>query len=533
MKKQEYQRLVKAENIIYKYLESLGLTHLPVEVDVIPDQKMLEIMAYRSPAQISNWKFGRDYERLRTLHDSTPAGLPYEVVVHGNPARIFLMKSNTFPVNTTVMAHAIGHVIFFTMNKYWSQTRTDFLDIMGEANHRFLGYERKFGIHEIERTIDAGHALQHHSSPFDNETEDEKRERIYRQKRMQRSKEGRSEYSDLVQSSKPKTKLVEYADIELENERLKRELRLKSPVEPTEDFLRYIIDNSRILEDWQKDILEILREEGRFLWPVLRTQFMNEGFATVIHEKVMNHLFLTGVLKKEEHGSYNYSNARIKAEVETQLNPYLVGSSIWYDIEKRWDTGRHSEEYEKCESATEKENWDTKDMKGWEKVKEVLKAYHDWFFFQDFFTEELVDDLNLYLWQIEETMSTYDIKRTKHTAREVKENIINSFAHSRVPRIVIEDGDFRGGILLVHRHTGADLEIKYAVETMRHMRFLTNKDIYLETLVGDEGEKETVLLTVYEKNGEERVQVLKKLKGPNKGEEALDITDALKKAGGG
>ncbi len=525
MKKQELQRLVKTENIIFKYVESLGLKHLPIEVDVIPDQKMLEIMAYRSPAQISNWKFGRDYERLRTIHESTPAGLPYEVVVHGDPARIFLMKSNTFPVHCTVLTHAIGHVVFFTMNKYWSQTRTDFLNIMGEANHRFLQYERKVGITEVEYTIDAGHALQHHSSPFDNETEDEKRKRIYKQKRQQKASEGKSEYADVIPSFADSDK-IEIADIELRNERLKRELRLKSPVEPSEDFLRYVIDNSRTLEDWQKDILEVIREEGRFMWPVLRTQFMNEGFATMMHEKIMKHLFDTKVLKKEEHGIYNYSNARIKAEDDTQLNPYLVGSSIWYDIEKRWDTGRHGYEYENCKSSFEKENWDTKDMKGWEKCKEVLESYHDWFFFQDFFTEELVDDLNIYLWGIEETMSTYDVKRTKHVARGIKEGIIQSFAHSRVPRIVIVNGNFRGnGILLEHRHTGADLEVRYAVETMKHMKYLTGKDIYLDTLAGEEH----VLLVVYDKKGEERIQVLKKLKGENKGEEAIDLTDLLKK----
>lgn len=524
MKKQELQRLVKTENVILKEIENMGLTHLPIEVDVIPDQKMLEIMAYRSPAQISNWKFGRDYERLRTVHETTPAGLPYEVVVHGNPARIFLMKSNTFPVHCTVLTHAIGHCVFFDMNKYWSQTRTDFLDIMSESNHRFLGYERKFGIAEVERTVDAGHALQHHSSPFDNETEDEKRERIYRQKRQQKATRGKSEYADIVPSIEKK-RIIEYADIELENERLKRELRLKSPVEPSEDFLRYIIDNSQILEDWQKDILEMLREEGRFLWPVIRTQFMNEGFATVIHEKVMKHLFQIGILNKEEHGSFNYSNSRIKAYNPTQLNPYLVGSTIWYDIEKRWDTGRHGVDYENCESAREKENWDTKDMKGWKKVIEVLKAYHDWFFFQDFFTEELVDELDLYLWEIEETMSTWDIKRTKHNARGIKEGIVNSFAHSRVPRIVIVDGNFRGGILLEHKHTGADLEIKYAIETMKHFRNLTDKDIYLDTITGED----RVLFTVFEKNGEERIQVIKKLEGEQKGEDALDITEALKK----
>ena len=178
MKKQEIQRLVKIEDTVLKYVASLGLTHHDIEVDIIPDQKMLEIMSYRSPAQISNWKFGRDYERLRTIHEQTDVGLPYEVVVHGNPARIFLMNSNTFPVHCTVMVHAIMHVVFFSMNKYWRNARLDFLNIMGEANTRFLQLERKFGIWEMERIVDAGHALQHHSSPFDNETEDEKRERI-------------------------------------------------------------------------------------------------------------------------------------------------------------------------------------------------------------------------------------------------------------------------------------------------------------------------------------------------------------------
>lgn len=523
MKKQELQRLIKTERIILNYIASLGLKHHDIEVDVIPDQKMLEIMAYRSPAQISNWKFGRDYERLRTIHDKAEGGLPYEVVVHGNPARIFLMKSNTFPVHCTVLTHAIGHVVFFTMNQYWSQTRTDFIDIMGEANHRFLGYERKYGISEVERTVDAGHALQHHSSPFDNETEDEKRTRIYRQKRAQLASQNKSEYSDIYKTTSRK---IEIADIELRNERLKRELRLKSPVEPSEDFLRYIIDNSQILENWQKDILEVQREEGRFLWPVLRTQFMNEGFATIIHEMTMTHLFEKKILSTAEHGSYNYSNARIKAEHETQLNPYLVGSTIWYDIRRKWDTGRHGTDFENCTSTREKEKWDTKEMKGWEKVLEVLGSYQDWFFFQDFFTERLVENLNLYLWGIKETMSTYDIRRTMHKAREIKEAIINSFAHSRVPRIVIVDGNFRGGILLEHKHTGADLEIKYAVESMNHFKRMTGKDIYLDTIVGND---ERILLTVYEKDGETRFQVLKKLKGENKGEDVSDITEILKR----
>ena len=520
MKKQELQKLMKVESAIEKYaFDELKLTCLPIEFDVVPDMKMLEIMAYRSPQQISNWKFGRDYERLRTIFERIGRGLPYEVVVHGKPARAYLMNSNTFPVHCTVMAHVYGHVSFFTMNKWFKEMRVDFLDIMSEAKNRFLDYERRFGIREIERIVDGGHALQYHSSPFDNETEDEKRERIYRQKRLQKSAEKKSEFRDFPLEDPGRPKQIE-VDIELYNERLKRALRLKNPVEPTEDILRWIIDNSRILEDWQKDILEMLREEGRFLWPIIRTQFMNEGWATVIHEKIMAHLFEIGLLSTADHASYNDSNARIKAESPTQLNPYLVGSSVFYDIEERWNKGRHGLEWEDCTSQKEKEEWDTKDMKGWDKCLEVMQSYMDWFFFKDYFTVEMIDKLNLYLWGLHETMTTIDIVRTDHKSREVHEAIINSFAHSRVPKIEVVDGDFRNGTLFTHRHTGLDLDIKYATETMRHIYNLTDRDVYLDTILGG---KEKLLVVFRKKKdgavGELQINIfdkVKKNKGPNK-----------------
>jgi len=508
MKKQELQKLVKVEKVIEKFVtDELKLTYLPIEFDVVPDMKMLEIMAYRSPQQISNWKYGRDYERLRTIHEKIGRGLPYEVVVHGNPARAYLMNSNTFPVHCTVMAHVFGHVTFFTMNKWFKEMRVDFLDVMSEAKRRFLDYERRFGVREVEKIVDAGHSIQYHSSPFDNETEDEKRERIYHQKRMQRSFERKSEFRDFPLDSPDKPKKLEIADIEIYNERLKRQLRLKNPVEPTEDILRWIIDNSRILENWQKDILEVLREEGRFLWPIIRTQFMNEGWATIIHEKIMKMLFDKGILSTADHASFNDSNARIKAENPTQLNPYLVGSTMFYDIEERWNKGRYGYEWEDCKSIKEKENWDTKEMKGWDKCLEVMQSYMDWFFFQDFFTVEMIDKLNLYLWGLMETMTTVDLVRTDHDPKEIREAIINSFAHSRVPKIEVVDGNFRNGTLFVHRHTGLDLDMKYTTETMKHIYNLTERDVYLDTILRNEAK----LLVVFLKGDEVQLQILEKM----------------------
>src|SRR5574340_481695 len=99
MRKSELKRLIKIEDRIYQIArEELGLEFYPVEFDIIPPQKMLEIMAYHIPTNISNWKYGRDYERERTIYDYTARGLPYEVVINANPAKAYLMNDNKFAV---------------------------------------------------------------------------------------------------------------------------------------------------------------------------------------------------------------------------------------------------------------------------------------------------------------------------------------------------------------------------------------------------------------------------------------------------
>jgi stage V sporulation protein R len=118
MNDQELKRLIKIEEKLYEYAHDFGLDFHDIEWDIIPDQKMFEIMAYRIPGNISNWKYGRDYERIRTINENVYDGLPLEVVINSDPSRAYLMKSNTIGQQVLVMAHVIGHVAFFTMNRF-------------------------------------------------------------------------------------------------------------------------------------------------------------------------------------------------------------------------------------------------------------------------------------------------------------------------------------------------------------------------------------------------------------------------------
>jgi stage V sporulation protein R len=483
MKKEEYQRLMKIEGKIVKLMEEYGLRCLPVEFDVIPPQKMMEILAYRSPTNISNWKYGRDYERLRTIFDKVDAGLPYELVINDSPARAYLMNSNTLSTQVLVMAHVYAHVNFFTESRWFQKSRNDIIEVMAEANKRFNYYERLYGLDQVERIVDAGHALQWHSSPFEMETEDEKRKRIFERERKTFIP-SKSEFSDVLPKDKRK-KII--SDVEMYNNKLWKTLMGMSPVEPTEDFLRFIIDNSQVLEDWEKDILEILRIEGQYYWPHIRTKYMNEGWATFVHERIMKVLFDEGYLDATEHGEYAYNNSLVKGTNKLSMNPYLVGSEMWKDIKERWDKGRYGTEYENCTDHNEREKWDTKEMVGEKKIQEVLKSYTDWFFMQDFLTVDLIDKLDLYIYQMVETAGSIDYVRTKHERKEVRDLIVNSFAHSGVPKVEIVDAgkSTGGGMILVHRYNNIPLDPKYTEETLKHICRLWGRPIALKTVVND------------------------------------------------
>src|SRR5690606_31767198 len=159
--KDDIKRLVKADNHIQKVVAEFGLDCFPQEFDVIPAQKMLEIMSYNLPVNYSHWSFGRDYEKQRTQYEYS-GGIPYEVVLNSNPSRAFLMSTNPYPIQVLVMAHVYGHNDFMKNNIYFGGTRRDMLTSASEAAGRLRRYEEDYGIDEVERLIDAAQAIQMH-----------------------------------------------------------------------------------------------------------------------------------------------------------------------------------------------------------------------------------------------------------------------------------------------------------------------------------------------------------------------------------
>ena len=111
---------------------------------------------------------------------------------------------------------------------------------------------------------------------------------------------------------------------------------------------------------------------------------------------------------------------------------------------------------------------------------ETLRTHNDWFFMQNFLTDELVRDLELYLYVKQKDPYSEKIVVTDKKKEEVRELITKSFAHSGIPKIMVQDG--RRDLHLEHRHVGMDLDQEYTEKTLNHLAYLWGEDVHLSTI---------------------------------------------------
>lgn len=464
------KRLEQTDIEIQKITKEFGLNFFPQEFDVIPSEKMLEILAYRFPVNFSHWTFGRDWEREKTKYEYG-FGIPYEVVLNANPSRAYLMTTNPFPVQVMVMAHVYAHNDFVKNNVYFRPTRRDMITSASEDSVKFRQYEKEYSHDRVERIIECGFRIEMNIDPNFFILEESEEQQIERLKRPLRPSEQMTLYAGLVGGKKPE---------KIDKEALDR----KTPPEPTLDLMLYIIQHSPELKEFERDILSVIRKQSQYFMPQRRTKIMNEGWATFWHMRVMKELFKRGLLTNEDHGYYNKYNARVLATNPRMPNPYLMGLKMFEDIEDRWNKGRHGREWEECVDFEKKKRWDTGEDKGREKIFEARRSYSDAFFIDHFLTEKLVEDLNLYTYVSKDTGIEIQYIIDKKDWEVIRRVLRDYFIRlGKSPVIEVEDGDYRGAreLYLKHAWEGIPLDSEYRQMTMEAIAFLWRRKVHLET----------------------------------------------------
>ena len=410
----------KIETIVKK----LGLNYYPQEFEIVGHDDMLGYESYVGmPSRYPHWSFGKSYEKNKMLYSLNLTGLPYEMVINSDPCLAYLMKDNTLLLQILTIAHVYGHNDFFKNNRLFAEgTRAEKtlemfkLDadiIRGYINDPSIGYEK------VEKILDAAHAIKFQIP------------RVVGEK--------------IVSEKAIKKRMVEDYNKALDNrgildcrEDIKEPDLSKIPINPEDDLIKFISEYGR-LEEWQKNILRIVKRETQYFLPQIETKIMNEGWASFWHYNILKELDLPQSLHLEFLKRHN----DVIAPHVGGLNPYYLGFKIFEDLEKKH---------------------------GREKIFEVRALERDNSFLRRYLTEELCSELNLF--QYNRRGYDYIVNEVSDNEgwKVIRDNLAYECGVGSIPYIRVIDLNTRSNTLtLEHVFDGRELELTYAKESLKYI----------------------------------------------------------------
>lgn len=415
--------------------EGLGLDWYPIEYEICDYKEMIGHMAYTGlPTHYRHWSFGKSFDRIQTEYNLGMSGLPYEMIINSNPSISYLMTENPMPTHILTMAHCVGHSDFFKNNRMFSETGADtVIDRFKSAGKRVKKYmeDPNIGVDAVERILDACHAI---------------RFQVPRTPGVKRKnhEELKKYYKDLIVNDTTGW-WGSHFDIN------------KIPLEPDNNLLKFIAENNRFLEEWERDLIRIVEQESLYFVPQACTKIMNEGWACMIHEKILNALGIPD--------DYHLSFIRLHNQVVRphlgRINPYHLGFKIFKDIEEKY---------------------------GFEECLRVRETHNDETFIKSYLDEDLCKELNLFSYSFHRKEGYNKITDVSgdDSWRTVRDDLIKNVGLNSVPVILVKELTKKGMLVLQHEHDGRDLELSEANKVFEHINDLWQGDVRFTTIIEDE-----------------------------------------------
>ena len=141
----------------------------PVMEIVTAEQMIDAYAAVGLPNYYNHWSFGKDYTTNFEKYKAGEMGLAFEIVINSDPAIALCLEENDATMQALVMAHAlIGHNFVFKNNqlfKTWTEPDA-IVDYINFAKEFVRKCEERYGVQEVEWTLDSCHALMNHGVDF-------------------------------------------------------------------------------------------------------------------------------------------------------------------------------------------------------------------------------------------------------------------------------------------------------------------------------------------------------------------------------
>jgi len=457
-----------------------GLDFFDTVFELIAARDMNMIGSYGGfPTRYPHWRFGMEFERMRKTH-VYGLGKIYEMVINNDPCYAYLLRSNSLVDQKLVMAHVYAHSDFFKNNMWFGRTNRKMIDEMANHGSRVRAHIDAHGLEAVEAFMDRAFSLDNlidRHSPF-----------VRRKDRKRPRTEVPSPHREPPPRLKSKAYMEEFInppEVLAERKRVMDEEQEREkcfPPEPEADILLFLAEHSP-LEAWQRDILQIVREEAYYFLPQAQTKIVNEGWAAYWHSRIMTERALSDpeVVEYAEH------HAGTVAPSPGRLNPYKLGMELFRDIEERWDTGRFGPEYERCDDAEARRAWDRKLGGGREKIFEVRRVYNDITFLDAFLTDAFCEAQKLYTYRLNPSTGAYEIANRDFEA--IRRALLARLTNCGQPRIQVVDGNYanRGELYLRHAFEGMELALDRARDTLENAQAVWGRPVHLETASGGSG----------------------------------------------
>lgn len=426
-----FKELEKWDDLISQKALEYGLDWYPIIYEVCDYYEMIGHMSYHGmPSHYQHWSYGKSFERTHQMYNMGMEGLPYELIINSDPSIAYLMRENPMYLQVLIMCHCVGHSDFFKHNRMFKDTRAESACIrFRSARKRIQSYveDPSIGVEKVEEMLDAAHSIKFHTDWY--------------QRRKPSHKELKEEYLEKIKNDEND----EYKDFDLD----------KIPLEPDYDILGFIAEHSRHLSEWQRDVINIVKDETQYFIPQMQTKIMNEGWASYWHYRLMNEL----ELPQEFHIPFLKSHNQVIRPHIGGINPYHLGFVLFNKIEERFGL-------ERCFFARE--------------------TSHDESFLREYLTEEDCQELNLFSFSKKKDVRTIDDISDDEGWKSVKTNLIKSIGLNTIPKIYVDLIEPEGVLVLKHEHEGRDLDLSYADEVCQHVMTLWGDVVKLITIV--EGE---------------------------------------------
>jgi stage V sporulation protein R len=434
-----------AERIEALALE-LGLDFHPVHFDLVPGNFMVEIAVYGLPVRMRHWSFGVRYIHHLVRQHMGHSKI-FEVMFPGDPCHAFMLEQNSLAENTLVTAHVLGHADFAKNNqlftRFMSMAGGQILEQSAARAHRLDLAFAAHGQERVEAVLDAALALETHidvNQPLHRPR--------YPEFVAARTEAGPNAFRDRFARLPGEARVVQP-----EGPPVKALL----PPQPEADLLWFIAHYAPELEDWERDIFLAVREEAFYFHPIFACQIMNEGWASYWHARLLReatflpHELYVSAVKSHSDVVRPFASDQ---QLALSLNPYHLGFSMWeHIIEQR----------------------------GMDKARQIMREEDDFGFIRNYLDEELIEKLDLFVY---ETRKDGDTKIANRDIHAVREAILSPRFNYGAPCITVNRMGDDGSLDLRHDYLrdGRGLDMPQAEKVMDYVARVWRRPVSLHTV---------------------------------------------------